>query len=128
MYNTIKDDDPIGNAFVQILNARYGKVDTDEVADQQKHLSKQQRNNLKTFFRKYTKLFSGKLGKYDRKKLHIDIKPNATPPHAHSYAVAIKHEEVFKRELEHHIKIGVLSPIGAILWVSPPFITPKKDN
>ena len=38
------------------------------------------------------------------------------------------HLELFKKELQHLVKLGVLSLQGSSEWVMLSFITPKKDG
>ena len=71
----------------------------------------------------------GTLGVYHHRKFHIEVEDNAVPKHSQSYAVVANiHLEAFKKELNHLIKIGVLSETGSSEWASPTFITPKKDG
>ena len=68
------------------------------------------------------------MGFYPHKKVHIEIDPNAKPVHKRPYAVPRVHLDTFKRELDHLVEIGVLSPQGMSAWASPTFIIPKKDG
>ena len=65
----------------EILDAKYGQVSTDEVVDQLNHLTADQRHDLKVLFKKFTKLFNGKLGVYPHRKFHIELIPGAKPRH-----------------------------------------------
>ena len=42
------------------------------------------------------------------------------------YSVPHVHLESFKKELQHLVKLGVLSPQGSSEWAMPSFIIPKK--
>ena len=77
---------------------------------------------------KYEKLFDGTLGLYPHKKVHIEVLPDAQPKHQRPYAVPQIHWETFKKDLQHLVKIGVLSPQGMSSWARPSFIIPKKDG
>jgi hypothetical protein len=54
---------------LEILDAKYGQVSTDEVADQLNHLTADQKHDLKVLFRDFTNLFDGTLGVYPHKKI-----------------------------------------------------------
>ena len=108
-----------------ILDAKYEKVNVEDVAKQLTHLSKLQRDDVHAILKKFTKLFDGTLGVYPHRKFHIDVMPGAKPKHVRPYAIARIHLEPFKKELDHLVRIGVLSPQGANEWGSPTFITPK---
>jgi hypothetical protein len=104
------------------------KVNVDDVVEQLTHLSKSQRDYIHTVLKKFTKLFDGTLGVYLHRKFHIDVMPGAKPKHVRPYTIARIHLDPFKKELDHLVRIGVLSPQGASEWGSPTFITPKKDG
>ena len=111
-----------------ILDAKFEKVNVDDVVEQLTHLSKSQRDDLRNVLRNFTKLFDGTLGVYPHRKFHIDVMPGAKPKHVRPYAIARIRLKPFKKELDHLTRIGVLSPQGASEWGSPTFITPKKDG
>ena len=120
-------DDWLDNyATERILDAKYEKLNLDELMSKQDHLNADQKEQLKGLFLKYSKVFDGTLGLYPHKKIHIDMKPDAKPKHMRPYAVPKIHMDTFKKELDHLVEIGVLSPQGMSEWALPSFIIPKK--
>jgi hypothetical protein len=115
-------------AVGKILDALYEKMDVAEVVKMQTHLTEQQQGQLLEVLSKYPKLFGNDLGCYPHKQFHIDLQPNAKPVHRQAYPVLRLHKETFKKELEHLVSIGVLSPQGSSKWGLPTFITPKKGG
>ena len=113
---------------IEILDAKYDAVAIDEVVKQCTHLDDQHQADLKEVLEKFPKLFSGKLGVYPHRKFHIDLDTNAKPKHSRPYAIPRIHLAAFKKELEHLVKLGVLSRTGSSEWGSPTFIIPKKDG
>ena len=111
-----------------ILHSKYEKVDPQEVANKQVHLTEEQRNDLSNLFAKFDKLFSGKLGCYPHRKVHLELKEGTTPFSCRPYPVPKHHEQVFKDELDRLVQAGVLSKCGASEWLSPNFLIPKKDG
>eukprot|EP00956_Cyclotella_meneghiniana_P026939 scaffold59459_cov57-Cyclotella_meneghiniana.AAC.1 len=122
------DEDIWDNYATQILDALYEDMTLEEVVQLSTHLTKEQQSDLLKVLEKYPKVFSTELGLYPHKKFHIELENNARPVHRRPYPVPRMHEEVFKRELEHLVRIGVLSPQGSSEWGLPTFITPKKDG
>jgi hypothetical protein len=112
---------------VEILDAKYEKVEIDEVINQL-NSDPQQKEDLKKILQGHTKLFDGTLGVYPHRKFHIDLVQGMVAKHARPYPVPVIHLEAFKIELFHLVEIGVLSSQGASEWASPMFITPKKDG
>jgi hypothetical protein len=112
----------------EILDAKYEKVDIDEVFNQLNHLNTEQKEDLRKVLMEDTKLFDGTLGVYPHRNFHIDLVPGAIAKYARPYPVPVIHLSAFEKELLHLVKIGVLSPQGASEWASPTFITPQKDG
>ena len=113
---------------IEILDAKYDAVSIEDVVKECTHLSKEQQADLHKVLSKFQKLFSGKLGVFPHWKFHIELEPGARPRHVRPYAIPRIHLAAFKKELEHLVQLGVLSPTGASEWGSPTFITPKKDG
>ncbi len=83
----------------EILDAKYGKVSTDDVVDQLTHLTPDQQDDLKGLFHGFTRLFDGTLalGVYPHQKFHIDLLPGAKPKHRQPYAIPRIHLAAFKK-------------------------------
>jgi hypothetical protein len=124
--DNITDDDD--NFATTILDAKYDGATPEEVANQQTHLTPKQREDVRKLVARYPKLFSNKLRLYPHRKVHLEIEPNAVPKHFRPYSVARTHMEVFKKELDRLVNIGVLRPCGATEWAAPTMVIPKKDN
>ena len=112
-----------------ILDAKYAKLDVDSlVSTHCSHLSVSQQADLRVLLRKHTKLFDGTLGRYPGEPMHIELEERAQPVYRQPYPVPVVHMETFRKELEHLVEIGVLSPTQDSEWGLPTFIIPKKDG
>ena len=111
-----------------ILNATYNKVDLDKVVNDQKHLNKKQRSELKKVLIKFEKLFDGTLGIYPHRKVYIELLADEVAKHVRPYAVPRVHLEAFRKELLRLCELNILEPIGESEWAHPSFITSKKDG
>ena len=118
--------DEIDDAF--ILDAKYEATTPKEVADQQHHLTSQQKLLLQEALKDTAELFDGALGRYKGEKVHLDLIPGSQPVHAKAYSVPTKLEPAFLKELDHLRQIGVLEIARTSLWASPTFVIPKKDG
>ncbi len=112
----------------EILSSKYDKVDTQTVAQAQKHLSQRQRDDLGKLLSDFTTLFSGKLGCYPHEQVHLEVNEKLQPFSHRPYPVPHAHLQVFKEELDRLEELGVLSKTGPAKYLSPTFIIPKKDG
>ena len=69
----------------KILNAKYECTDVADVVDGLPHLNIHQKSDLLQVLQENRKFFSGTLGIYPHKKVHIDIDPNAKPVRSRPY-------------------------------------------
>jgi hypothetical protein len=68
-----------------IHSSLYEPVNVQEVAQQQRHLSDAQQSDLGHVLSRYKKLFSGQLGCYPHRKVHLELKADATPSQSRPY-------------------------------------------
>ena len=122
------EDEEHESFLKEILPSKYGKVDTNMVAEQQKHLDETKQNDLKQLLSKFPTLFNGELGQYTKKKIHLTMEEGSVPFHAKAYPVPIVHHKIFYEELQRLVAVGVLERCGQSEWASPTFIIPKKDG
>ena len=111
-----------------ILERKYKEVTPKECADEQDHMSLDERVKFERMLDKHKKLFDGKLGYYPHEKLHLQIKQGTKPVHKKPYPVPYTRQAVFKRELQNLVEDGVLRAYGMTNWASPTFIIPKENN
>ncbi|KAL7533117.1 hypothetical protein ACHAWF_007608 [Thalassiosira exigua] len=112
-----------------IMDAKYEKLDVDEVISQHcAHLVPQQQADMRRLFDQHTKLFDGSLGRYPGEPKHIELEPGAQPVYCRPYPVPRVHMETLKKELDHLVELGVLSPVRDTEWGLPTFIIPKKEG
>jgi Arginine decarboxylase (spermidine biosynthesis) len=124
----ILSEDIIDEYLTEIKPSKYEKVDPNDVIKQQVHLNESQRRDILNILCQYTKLFSGRLGCYPYRKVHLQLKENAKPFHAKAYNVPYGHRQIFKDELSRLEIIEVLEKCGASEWAAGTFIIPKKDG
>ena len=80
----------------EIQASKYEHVSVQEVASQQTHLTLQQQQDLANVLIEYPKLFSGELGLYPHRKVHLELIDGAQPIHLRPYSVAKTQESLFK--------------------------------
>ena len=101
------------NQSPSIMHAKYDRTSPDEVVRKCTHLQVPEQNKLLNILNKFSRLFSGKLGRYVHKKFSIHLKdPTTTPIFCTPYPVPMVHQEVFKKELQHLVDEQVLQKIS----------------
>ncbi len=80
------------------FDAKYERVQIDDIVNQLEHLNIQQKADIKQALREFTKIFDGTLGVYPHQKFYIELEPIAKPKHARPYPIPVIHLEAFKKE------------------------------
>jgi transposase InsO family protein len=114
----------------KIKHAKYEKVEISNVIKEQQHLTKEQRDQLFKVLSSVNRLFSGELGVYPHKKIHLELKEGAEGTHCKAFPVPRVNADVFKAECARLQDVGVLDAVkvGATEHAYPTFIIPKKDG
>ena len=114
--------------IVRILNSKYEKTDLDQVAAGAEELDEHQQKKLLSLLKDFEDLFDGTLGKWNTDPIDIETKPDHKPSSARYYPVPKINKATFKKELEHLVEIGVLTPVQQSEYGTPVFIIPKKEG
>ena len=126
----MEDDDELDDLAcyaTAVMDAKYEAIEADDIIQQQcSHLTAEQQNDLRILFAERKKLFDGTLGKFEGAPMHIELEDNARPVYRRPYPVPHSLRETFRKELNHLVELGVLSPCGESQWALPTFIVPKK--
>jgi hypothetical protein len=75
-------------------------VQVKQVAGSCEHLSPDQQEELYKVLSKFQYLFSGKRGHYPHKKVHLNLRKDAMPPHKRAYSVPKSNMDIFKTRLQ----------------------------
>lgn len=126
----VNDEDSLSSdeAYADILESRYDGATPEEIAASCTHLTQSQRDDLAKLFSKFEKLFDGKLRKFTDEQIHLDVDPTVPPKRSRPYTVPHSQKELFRKELNRLVDIGVLEKCGRANWVSGTFCIPKKDG
>ena len=112
----------------EIRTREYEPVSPQDVAAKQDHMTEAQKRLFAEVLADYSVVFDGKLGRYPHKQITIDLIDHAKPVHKRAYSVPRRHMTVFKDELQHLVKDGVLEQVGCSEWGFPTFIIPKESG
>ena len=94
-----------------ILDATYEKTDLPKVTHKNyNHLSSSERAKLLKLLQKYEDLFDGALGDFQTDQVRFDLNLGAKPYHGKAFPIPHAQKAVFKKEVEHFVRLGVLKP------------------
>ena len=60
--------------------------------------------------------------------MNIDTKPDVRPMKKRPYKLAHKYKEIFKKEIDNMLAVGIIYPIDQSEWASPMVVQPKKHD
>ena len=100
------------------------------IAAKQEHLSEENRTLLSDVLDNFNDMFNRTLGFYDKEIADLELaNPNTIPIHCRPFPVPDKFRDLFKKELDKLVNLGVLRPVKTSAWAFPTFLAvPKKDG
>ena len=116
-------------ATIPILKAKYKCSLPGGVVCTYTHLTPLQQSKLLTVLNTFSRLFTGKLGRYIHNKFSFKVKdPKILPIFCNPYPVPLVHQKAFKQELQHLINEKVLQQFFQSEWAFPTFLILKNDD
>ena len=122
------EDDSSDEGHAEMKASKCEPKTARELADSCVHLTPEQRDDLAELFSKFETLFDGELRKFTDEQIHLDVDPTVPSKRSRPHTVPFSQRELFRRELERLVEIGVLEKCGRADWVSGTFCVPKKDG
>lgn len=128
----MKEDDILikGQGILENYAAQMWQVNTNKVAAGQKQLTlkimnyKMSRSNVINYFKQFDRYF----GVNPCQEFHIDLVAVSELAHHKKYPVPCTFEQMFKKEFQHAVDIGILNKSVTSKWTLPCFIATKKDS
>ena len=97
-----EEDEELREAYAElfeateILHQAYKKVTPSECANDQHHMSDEEKIKFQAILERHKVLFDGELGLYQNEKFHLKLKKGAVPVHKKPYPVAYKQQDVLR--------------------------------
>ena len=94
--------------IIKSLDNNYQKADLKVVVQQAKHLNPRQKEMLYKLLIKYQSIFDGRLGEWNTDPVDLELKEGEKPHSQRHYPMPRVHRDVFKKEIDRLVKLGVL--------------------
>ena len=94
--------------IIKILDAKYQKADLRAVVQKATHLNSGEREMLYALLIKYKDIFDGRLGEWKTDPVELELKEGVEPHSQRHYPMPRIHRDVFKKDLDRLVKLGVL--------------------
>ena len=104
----------------RILDANYKKADKKVITEQCQHLIPSKRESLMNL-KKIEYLFDRTLGTWNTALVDLELKDDVNPVCLQPYPVLRVHKEMFRKESERLVKLGVLKEENDSEWGAPSF-------
>ncbi|XP_045453790.1 uncharacterized protein K02A2.6-like [Melitaea cinxia] len=85
-------------------------------------------NKNEQILNKYSSLFSGKLGTFNKYKLSLHLREGATPRFFKARPVPFALKDKVGAELDRMVRVGILKPVSYSKYASPIVAVLKKNN
>lgn len=113
VFAAASDPENLGCKSKSVEKFPHEKQGVDVVVHECAHLSLVQQNKSASVLCKHDELFDSTLQKHSHEKIHLEVDLSA-PPEASGACDVSRHRcDIFKKELDHLVSIGVLEPAGA---------------
>ncbi|CAN8069585.1 unnamed protein product [Agarophyton chilense] len=91
------------------------------------HVSEQYRTKIRSMLKKYTSMWSGKLGEISATEHHIDLVPGSRPIYQPPYRAGPRTRQIEEENVSKMLEEGVIEAAQSA-WASPVVLVPKPDG